>query len=93
MRYTTNKNMKLPEYEDVIDIEDINTNTEIIDEHIGGSINTSDGVHGLRRVSDGSLQVWVNEAWVSLPYMSEKAVTDLIGDVDSIINDINTIVG
>lgn len=33
MRHTTNKNMFLPEYTDIIDIEQINDNFEIIDEH------------------------------------------------------------
>ena len=33
MRYTTNKNMLLPGYTDIIDIEQINDNFEIIDEH------------------------------------------------------------
>lgn len=33
MRYTTNKNMNLPDYTDVIDIEQINENFETIDEH------------------------------------------------------------
>ena len=33
MRYTINKNMNLPEYTDIIDIEKINENFETIDEH------------------------------------------------------------
>lgn len=33
MRYTTNKAMNLPDYTDVIDIEQINENFETIDEH------------------------------------------------------------
>lgn len=33
MRQTKNKNMNLPEYADVIDIEQINENFETIDEH------------------------------------------------------------
>lgn len=33
MRYTTNKNMKLPQYTDVIDIEQLNDNFEEIDKH------------------------------------------------------------
>lgn len=33
MRYTTNKNMNLPDYTDIIDIGQINENFETIDEH------------------------------------------------------------
>ena len=33
MRQTKNKNMNLPEYADVIDIEKLNENFETIDEH------------------------------------------------------------
>lgn len=33
MRYTTNKNMNLPDYTDVIDIEQLNENFETIDAH------------------------------------------------------------
>lgn len=33
MRQTKNKNMNLPEYADVIDIEQLNENFETIDEH------------------------------------------------------------
>lgn len=33
MRQTTNKSMNLPEYTDIIDIEELNENFEIVDEH------------------------------------------------------------
>lgn len=48
MKYTTNKNLKLPEYTDVIDIGDINDNFEVVDEHLGESIASDAGAHGFR---------------------------------------------
>lgn len=48
MKYTTNKNLKLPEYTDVVDIEDINANFEAVDEHLGASIASDAGAHGFR---------------------------------------------
>lgn len=35
MKYTTNMNLKLPDYTDVIDIQDINDNTKLIDARLG----------------------------------------------------------
>lgn len=48
MKYTTNKNLKLPEYTDVIDIADINENFEAVDEHLGETIASDAGAHGFR---------------------------------------------
>lgn len=48
MKYTTNKNLKMPEYTDVVDINDINENFEIVDDHLGESIASDAGAHGFR---------------------------------------------
>ena len=67
MRYTENANMKLPGYEDAIDIEEINGNFEKTDGHIGGGTASAEGAHGLRH-SDGGFQIWdaVEEDWVAI---------------------------
>ena len=40
MNYTTTLRLRLPEYTDVIDIEDINENTRALDEYIGTNNST-----------------------------------------------------
>lgn len=48
MKYTTNKNLKLPEYTDVADVADLNENFEAIDEHLGETVTSENGAHGFR---------------------------------------------
>lgn len=48
MKYTTNKNLKLPEYTDVADVADLNENFEAIDEHMGETVTSENGAHGFR---------------------------------------------
>lgn len=48
MKYTTNKNLKLPEYTDVVDVADLNENFEAIDEHLGETVASENGAHGFR---------------------------------------------
>jgi len=62
MEYTTKANMKKPGYNDTVDIQDINDNFDTVDEHIGASIVSTEGVHGLRfNTQDEVLEVY-NEA-------------------------------
>lgn len=68
MRNTSNANFKLPEYTDVIDIENLNENFETVDEHIGEVVNAT-GAHGLRYVSSTkSFEVYdkASNKWVSV---------------------------
>ena len=48
MKYTTNKNLKLPEYTDIADVADLNENFEAIDEHMGETVISENGAHGFR---------------------------------------------
>lgn len=48
MKYTTNKNFKLPEYTDIADVADLNENFEAIDEHLGETVASENGAHGFR---------------------------------------------
>lgn len=108
MKYTTNKNLRLPEYDDVVDIADINYNTQIMDEHIAERVDSDSGAHEMRKTGNNTLQFRVGDEWVDAPYvkevvqgtgnsttavMSQKAVTDLIGDIENVVNSINAIIG
>lgn len=48
MQYTQNAKMKLPEYTDVIDVQDLNGNFETVDAHLGKQSASEEGAHGLR---------------------------------------------
>ena len=59
MEYTTKANMKKPGYDDPVDIQDINDNFDTVDGHIGASLVSEDGVHGLRfNTQDEVLEVY-----------------------------------
>ena len=51
MKYTTNKNLKLPEYTDVADVADLNENFEAIDEHMGETVTSENIRLNVRRIS------------------------------------------
>ena len=72
MKFTENLKLKMPEQEDFIDIDDINHNTNIIDEvlkasseHINDVVFSENGVHGLRAINK-SLQVFNEGKWEKL---------------------------
>ena len=48
MRQTVNANMSLPGYEDVIDIETVNSNFETVDKHLGLKADSDKGAHNIR---------------------------------------------
>ena len=64
MKYTTNAQLKLPDYTDPVDVADINENFTIIDSHLGLFITADGGVHGLR-YANGGLEYFNGETWVS----------------------------
>lgn len=61
MRYTQNANFVLPEYADVVDIEQLNENFEKIDEHIGDGVTeeTPTSLSGLFKGNGASVEVAV----------------------------------
>ena len=79
MKTTTNAQLKLPEYTDVIDIADINENFTKIDGHLGFYIFSENGIHGLR-YHEGQLEYYdtTEKKWV--------AATDEAGAFDSAVS-------
>lgn len=85
MKTTTNAQLKLPEYTDVIDIADINENFTKIDGHLGFYILSDAGIHGLRYNSArGRLEYYNfnNKEWL--------AATDETGASDSAVDTHNS---
>ena len=100
MKFTENLKLKMPEQEDFIDIDDINHNTNIIDEalklsneHINSLVTDENGVHGLRSINK-SLQVFNEGKWENLTATDDvlleleklKSKVDRLND--AIFNDI-----
>ena len=78
METTSGLGLKLPGDSDYYDVEDMNYNSRKIDQEFQKSINSEQGMHGVRYY-DGKLQVKVNEAWkettASLPPRPTSNVT------------------
>lgn len=76
MRTTENVGFKLPNYNDNVDIEDINYNFEETDKHIGSSIYLNEnGAHGLRYNPMGYFEYYNTEEsrWCIAPILSLPA--------------------
>ena len=102
MKYTTNKNLKLPEYTDVIDIENLNENFSAIDEFMGSDVSDESGIHGLRynketeqfEVYNGTTSEWepVTTSGGSTDtsgFATTEYVDSQIGDIATILDNIN----
>lgn len=78
METTSGLGLKLPGDSDYYDVEDMNYNSRKIDQEFQKSINSEQGMHGVRYY-DGKLQVKVNKAWkettASLPPRPTSNVT------------------
>lgn len=84
MNYTENANMKLPEYTDVIDIEDLNGNFEIIDEHLGAKVASDDGAHGFRWNSEAEALEIYNEATGEWEEVSSGGGGTALGNISNL---------
>lgn len=82
MGTTTNAQLKLPEYTDVIDIADINGNFTKIDEYLGLSILLEAGAHGLRYYN-GQFEYYdtTGEKWVAIAIYTLPEAGDDLGGV------------
>lgn len=109
MRKTENSNLNLPEYTDVVDIEDINKNFETIDEHLGMIITADGGVHGWRyNPSSKKIEFFDSEKneWVTITekdYVDsavsnhdtdiKKYIAELIGGVEEALEEADALLG
>lgn len=92
MKYTTNAQLKLPDYTDAIDVADFNSNFTIIDSHLGIFITADGGVHGLR-YANGGLEYFNGDSWVSAAEVvgavsAHNTAEDTHGDIRKEVTDL-----
>ena len=78
MQYTTHYNLKKPDLTDLVDVADINFNSDTLDTAVYGKEDTSNKVTSISTSSTDA------------QYPSAKCVYDLIGDCQTAIDTLNS---